>query len=143
MKGADTSQREPRALEGSFGAVHGTHSMGRSAAGRGGKRRLCEASLRAAPFSQTLQSSYTSLVARLGTQIAPDEPLSDEEPPLDPGAVERAYHFHRARRAARERRHRERKRASLRFWFVLAVVLVAAAFLAARTLGEIEQLFGL
>ena len=97
----------------------------------------------AEPFPQALQSSYTSLVARLGTQIAREEALPEEEPPLDPGAVERAYRFHRARRAARERRHRERRYAGLRFWFVLAVVLVAAAFLAARTLGEIEQLFGL
>ena len=97
----------------------------------------------AEPFSKALQSSYTSLVAMPGTQIAPDERLSEEEPPLDPEAVERAYRFHRARRAARERRYRERRYASLRFWFVLAVVLVAAAFLAARTLGEIEQLFGL
>jgi hypothetical protein len=77
-------------------------------------------------------------VARLETRIAPDE-----APPLDPGAVERAYRFHRARRAAREARQRERQHAGLRFWFVLAFVLVVAAFLAARTLGEIEQLFGL
>jgi hypothetical protein len=82
--------------------------------------------------------SYTSLVARLEAPTAPEE-----APPLDPYAVERAYRFHRARRAAREARHRERQYAGLRFWFVLAIVLVAAAFLAARTLGEIEQLFGL
>ena len=83
-------------------------------------------------------ASYTSLVARLETQAA-----REETPPLDPYAVERAYRFHRARRAARERYQRERQTAQLRFWFVLAIVLVAAAFLAARTLGEIEQLFGL
>jgi hypothetical protein len=77
-------------------------------------------------------------VARLETPTAPEE-----GPPLDPHAVERAYRFHRARRAARERYHRERQTAGLRFWFVLAIVLVAAAFLAARTLGEIEQIFGL
>jgi hypothetical protein len=77
-------------------------------------------------------------VARVETQAAPEE-----APPLDPYAVERAYHFHRARRAAREQKQRERQTARLRFWFVLAIVLVAAAFLAARTLGEIEQLFGL
>jgi hypothetical protein len=77
-------------------------------------------------------------VARVETPTAPEE-----GPPLDPYAVERAYHFHRARRAARERYHRERQTARLRFWFVLAIVLVTAAFLAARTLGEIEQLFGL
>jgi hypothetical protein len=93
-------------------------------------------------------------VARLETPTASEDapPLvvsretataSEDEPPLDPYAVERAYRFHRARRAARERHHRERQNAGFRFWFVLAIVLVAAAFLAARTLGEIEQLFGL
>ena len=83
-------------------------------------------------------ASYTLRVARLETPTAPEE-----APPLDPPAVERAYRFHRARRAARERHHRELRTAGFRFWFVLAIVLVAAAFLAARTLGEIEQLFGL
>jgi hypothetical protein len=77
-------------------------------------------------------------VAKVETPTAPEDGA-----PLDPYAVERAYHFHRARRAARERHHRERQTARLRFWFVLAIVLVTAAFLAARTLGEIEQLFGL
>lgn len=68
---------------------------------------------------------------------------AEEAPPLDPGAVERAYRFHRARRAARERRHRERRWAGVRFWLVLALVLVATVLLAARTLGEIERVFGL
>jgi hypothetical protein len=88
--------------------------------------------------SSRAQSSYTALVAQLETR-----PALDDDPPLDPDAVGRAYHFHRARRAARERRDRERRYASLRFWLVLAVVVAAAVFLAARTLGEIEQLFGL
>jgi anti-sigma-K factor RskA len=67
----------------------------------------------------------------------------EEEPPLDPGAVERAYRLHRARRAARERRHRERRWAGFRFWLVLALVVVATVLVAARTLGEIERVFGL
>lgn len=69
--------------------------------------------------------------------------IQEEEPPLDPEAIERAYRLHRARRAARERWHREKKRAGLRFWAVLLLVLVAAVLLAARTLGEIERVFGL
>ena len=76
------------------------------------------------------------------TQAAAEE-APQLEPPLDPYAVERAYRQHRARRAARERHLREKQTAGLRFWFVLAIVLVVAAFLAARTLGEIEHLFGL
>lgn len=67
----------------------------------------------------------------------------EESPPLDPTAVQRSYREHRARRRARERRHRERRWANLRFWLVLALVLTAAILLAARTLGEIERVFGL
>jgi hypothetical protein len=69
--------------------------------------------------------------------------VPEEAPPLDPDAVARAYRFHRAKREARKRFHRERRGASLRFWFVFALVLAAAAILAARTLGEIERIFGL
>jgi hypothetical protein len=81
-------------------------------------------------------------VARSAPTTAPLE-APPEEPPLDPEAVGRAYRFHRARRAARARRHREKRRASLRFWFVLALVVGVTAVLAARTLGEIERVFGL
>jgi hypothetical protein len=66
-----------------------------------------------------------------------------EEPPLDPDAVDRAYRLHRARRAARDRWHRERRWAGVRFWIVLGLVLVVTVLLAARTLGEIERVFGL
>ena len=68
---------------------------------------------------------------------------SEEAPPLDPEAVERAYRVHRARRAARAKRHRERRWANVRFWFLLAVAVTVAVVLAARTLGEIERVFGL
>jgi anti-sigma-K factor RskA len=78
-------------------------------------------------------------VAKVEPTIAAEE----EAPPLDPEAVERAYRLHRARRAARERWHREKRWASFRFWLVLVLVLAVAALLAARTLGEIERVFGL
>ena len=68
---------------------------------------------------------------------------SEEAPPLDPEAVERAYHFHRAKRAARARRHQESRLAGVRFWLILALVVLVAALLAARTMGEVERVFGL
>ena len=72
------------------------------------------------------------------------EPVArEEEPPLDPEAVSRAYRHHRARRAAKKKRHREKRWAGVRFWLVLALVVVGTAVLAARTLGEIERVFGL
>lgn len=84
-------------------------------------------------------SFYTSRVAKVETTTSAEE----EAPPLDPDAVERAYHFHRARRAARERWHRQRRWAGVRFWLVLALAVVGTVVLAARTLGEIERIFGL
>lgn len=86
-------------------------------------------------------------MAETARTATPEEaPLLDsaeEEPPLDPDAVQRAYRFHRARRAARERWHREKRWAGFRFWLVLTLVLVVVVLLAARTLGEIERVFGL
>ena len=67
----------------------------------------------------------------------------EDEPPLDPDAVSRAYRHHRARRAAKKKRHRAKRWASVRFWLVLALVVVVTGVLAARTLGEIERVFGL
>ena len=75
------------------------------------------------------------------TSLAPSE--EEDAPPLDPDAVSRAYRLHRARRAARDRRRREERWASVRFWLVFVVVVGVTAFLALRTLGEIERLFGL
>ena len=57
----------------------------------------------------------------------PDRSLVDEEPPLDPDAVSRSYLHHRAQR----------------FWLAVVLVLVVTVVLAARTLGEIERVFGI
>jgi hypothetical protein len=84
-------------------------------------------------------SAYTSRVAKVETRTSAEE----EAPPLDPEAVERAYRFHRARRAARKRWYREKRWAGVRFWLVLALAVAGAVLLAARTLGEIERIFGL
>ena len=76
-------------------------------------------------------------------QTTPPPAAREEEPPLDPHAVSRAYRHHRARRAAKQKRHREKRWAGVRFWLVLALVVVVTVVLATRTLGEIERVFGL
>ena len=76
-------------------------------------------------------------------QTTPPSGALEETAPLDPEAVPRAYRHHRARRAAKAKRHRERRWAGVRFWLVLVLVVVVTAVLAARTLGEIERVFGL
>jgi hypothetical protein len=82
-------------------------------------------------------------VAQQVETSAPLPSAPEGEPPLDPEAVPRAYRHHRARRAAKVKRHREKRWAGVRFWFVVVLVLVVAVVLATRTLGEIERVFGL
>jgi hypothetical protein len=76
-------------------------------------------------------------------QTTPDPRAREDDPPLDPDAISRNYRFHRARRAAKQKRHRQKRWAGVRFWLVLALVVVVTGVLAARTLGEIERVFGL
>jgi hypothetical protein len=76
-------------------------------------------------------------------QSTPPPAALEEEPPLDPDAVSRAYRQHRARRAAKKRRHRAKRWAGVRFWLVLALVVIVTGVIATRTLGEIERVFGL
>jgi hypothetical protein len=72
------------------------------------------------------------------------EAVGDEAPPAyDPLAVDRAYLQERARRRARLERQRATRRASLRFWFVLLVLLAASVLLSLTIWREIERLFGL
>ena len=72
------------------------------------------------------------------------EAVGDDAPPAyDPLAVDRAYLQERARRRARLERQRAKRRASLRFWFVLLVLLAASVLLSLTIWREIERLFGL
>jgi hypothetical protein len=72
------------------------------------------------------------------------DPADDDAPPaFDPVAVDRAYLIERARRRARIERSRERRRASLRFWIVLLVLVAASIGLTVTIWREIERLFGL
>jgi hypothetical protein len=68
---------------------------------------------------------------------------ADDELPIDPRAVGRAYRLERAKRRAREERQRERRLAALRFAVVVFVLLAACVFLSLTVWQEIERLFGL
>ena len=67
----------------------------------------------------------------------------DEPPQHDPASVERAYQYHRRRRAARIERRREHRLARLRFWFVAAFLLLLALVIAVTIWDRVESLFGL
>jgi len=66
-----------------------------------------------------------------------------EAPPLDPNAVDRAYHFYRAKRYAKIERHRATRMARWRFWAFLGLLLLACLVLAVTVWDEITKLFGL
>ncbi len=66
-----------------------------------------------------------------------------EEPPVDPEAIGRAYHYHRARRNARVRRRREKSRARLRFVLTFVVLAGLAIFLMLTIWHEVQKVFGL
>lgn len=69
--------------------------------------------------------------------------LVDEGLELDPVAVQRAYHLHRARRRAHRQHRRETRRANLRFWIVLLALAVAIFYISIVVWHQIERTFGL
>lgn len=69
--------------------------------------------------------------------------VEGETPALDPDAVRRSYHQHRARRRARVEHKRRTKRAGARFWVVFVLLVAAFVLLALTTWREIGRLFGL
>ncbi|TML71269.1 MAG: hypothetical protein E6G14_03585 [Actinobacteria bacterium] len=66
----------------------------------------------------------------------------DSPPPLDAHAIERAYRLHRARRRARVERRREKRRAGLRFWLVVLLLVAASVTLGVLIVQEVQRLFG-
>jgi hypothetical protein len=66
-----------------------------------------------------------------------------DDPPVDPEAIDRAYHYHRARRVARKRRSREKARARLRFLLTVTVLVAFAVFLMLTIWHEVQKVFGL
>jgi hypothetical protein len=67
-----------------------------------------------------------------------------DEPPLhDPTSARRTYRYHRAKRAARIERRRERRWARIRFWFMLGCLLVAVAVIGVLILQQVQNVFGI
>jgi hypothetical protein len=67
---------------------------------------------------------------------------TDDNPSLDPLAIERAYRRERARRRARiERRHAAR-RSGLRFWITILVLVFLAAVVMLAAWQQVQSLFG-
>jgi hypothetical protein len=77
----------------------------------------------------------------LREQVGTPDP--DSEPPLDPYAIADAYRLHRARRRARIERRREKRRAGLRFWLVVLVLIAASVALVVLVVDEVQKLFGI
>jgi hypothetical protein len=73
----------------------------------------------------------------------PADRVEDEDVPLDPTAIERAYRRERARRRARARHEQETRLARVRFWAVMVVLLAGSIALLVLVWHEVEQLFGL
>ena len=63
--------------------------------------------------------------------------------PADPEAVQRAFITHRVRRAARDDHELEARRATIRFWVLLAALAFAGFLLAFSIWDQIQALFGL
>ena len=77
--------------------------------------------------------------------VEPQRPdvIPDDVPVVDHDAVRHTMLIHRARRKARTAHRRRTKRAGVRFWFVLLVLLVASGVLSVTIWREIQRLFGL
>jgi len=68
---------------------------------------------------------------------------SDDVPVVDHEAVRDTVRLHRARRKARIEHRKRTRRAGVRFWVVLIVLLVVSIALSVTIWHEIQRLFGL
>jgi hypothetical protein len=67
----------------------------------------------------------------------------DEAPPVDPYAVDRAYRVERAKRRARIARRRESRRADVRFFVTILVLLAVSIALVVTVWRQVQELFGI
>ena len=81
---------------------------------------------------------YTSSVAQPLRELEPEDvPVVDHE------RVRDTVRLHRARRKARIEHRTRTRRAGIRFWLVLLLLLVASVALSVTIWREIQSLFGL
>ena len=71
------------------------------------------------------------------------EASSDDVPVVDHEAVRDTVRLQRARRKARIEHRKRTRRAGIRFWLVLVILLVASVALSVTIWREIQRLFGL
>jgi len=69
--------------------------------------------------------------------------VASEEVPVDPTAIDRAYHLYRAQRRAKIARQREIARARLRFLATIFVLIALAIVLMLTLWHKIQSVFGL
>ena len=74
---------------------------------------------------------------------APRRKPLENDPPTDPNAVGEAYRFHRARRRAHVRHRQERRKAGLRYYLVLLLLLVGTLVIAVTIWSQVRKAFGI
>ena len=67
----------------------------------------------------------------------------EDVPVVDDERVRQTVRLHRARRKARIEHRKRTRRAGIRFWIVLLILLVVSVALSVTIWHEIQQLFGL
>jgi hypothetical protein len=82
-------------------------------------------------------------MARPAPQYEPIPDPRDEPPRIDTDEIDRAYHYHRAARRARIEHRRNTRRARVRFFAMLVVLVAVSVFVALTVWHEIQSLFGL
>ena len=87
--------------------------------------------------------AYTSGVAQQLREPGTGDGTSSDVPVVDHEAVRRTVRLHRARRKARIEHRKRTRRAGIRFWLVLIVLLVVSVALSVTIWHEIQRLFGL
>ena len=94
------------------------------------------------PYNSDVVEAELENVRRTATSNGDVSAVDPDEPPLDPGATDRAYWYHRARRHARIEHRRAMRRAGARFWLVLLVLVAVTVAIAVFVAHDVQRLFG-